>query len=79
MLCRVTVTTKQGARHAASVEYHRGHWKNPMTDAEVEAKFRKLAGHVLPPARVDALAECLWRLEALPDVGELMKLTVAGD
>lgn len=77
MLCRVTVTTKNGDRHAASVEYHRGHWKNPMTDAEVEAKFRKLALHVLPPAQVDALAACLWQLESLQDVGELMKLTAA--
>lgn len=77
MLCRVTVTTRDGARHAASVEYHRGHWKNPMTDAEVEAKFRKLALHMLAPAQVDALAACLWQLENLPDVGSLMKLTVA--
>jgi 2-methylcitrate dehydratase len=76
MLCRVSVTTKNGNRHEASVEYHRGHWRNPMSDAEVEAKFRKLALHVLQPAQVDELAACLWKLEQLQDVGELMKLTV---
>lgn len=76
MLCRVTVTTRDGQRHAASVEYHRGHWKNPMTDAEVEAKFRKLALHVLTPAQTDELAACLWQLEELADVGALMRLTV---
>lgn len=76
MLCRVTVTTRQGEKHEARVEYHRGHWRNPMTDAEVEAKFRKLALHVLEPAQVDALAACLWQLERLADVRELMALTV---
>jgi 2-methylcitrate dehydratase len=76
MLCRVTVATKDGKQHEASVEYHRGHWRNPMSDAEVEAKFRKLALHVLTPAQVDALASCLWQLERLQDVGELMQLTV---
>jgi len=76
MLCRVTLVTKAGKRHEARVEYHRGHWRNPMTDAEVEAKFRKLALHVLEPAQVDALAACLWKLEDLRDVGELMQLTV---
>jgi len=76
MLCRVTVTTRHGRKHEASVEYHRGHWRNPMTDAEVEAKFRKLALHVLTPAQADELAACLWNLEQLRDVGELMRLTV---
>jgi 2-methylcitrate dehydratase len=79
MLCRVTVTTKNGEKHAASVDYHRGHWKNPMTDAEVEAKFRKLALHVLAPAQVDALAARLWQLEHLQDAGELLKLTVSAN
>lgn len=76
MLCRVTIRTKDGRKHEASVEYHRGHWRNPMTDAEVEAKFRKLALHALKPAQVDELAACLWHLEQLQDVGELMRLTV---
>jgi hypothetical protein len=50
-----------------------------MTDAEVEAKFRKLALHVLAPAQVDALAARLWQLEHLQDAGELLKLTVSAN
>ncbi|RPI47173.1 MAG: MmgE/PrpD family protein, partial [Betaproteobacteria bacterium] len=78
MLCRLTVTTRSGARHETRVEYHRGHWKNPMTDTEVEAKFRKLARHVLPPARIDPLLARLWQLETVADVGEILRLTVPG-
>lgn len=77
MLCRLTVIMKSGERHEASVEYHRGHWRNPMTDDEVEAKFRKLALHVLEPAQVDQLAARLWTLEDTTQVGDLLRLTVA--
>jgi 2-methylcitrate dehydratase len=77
MLCRLTVVMKSGERHEASVEYHRGHWRNPMTDDEVEAKFRKLALHVLEPSQVDALADRLWQLEDTNQVGDLLRLTIA--
>ena len=33
-LCDLEVVLKSGMRKAVRVEYHRGHWKNPMTDAE---------------------------------------------
>ncbi|MCC6533894.1 MAG: MmgE/PrpD family protein [Burkholderiales bacterium] len=77
MLCRVTVATRQGTRFDATVDYHRGHWRNPMSDDEVEAKFRKLARHLLAQEKVDALAQRLWRLEELADAGEIVRLSVA--
>jgi 2-methylcitrate dehydratase len=76
MLCRLAVLTGSGARHTAEVAYHRGHWKNPMTDAEIEAKFRSLAAPVLTPARTDRLLERLWRLDEVPDAGEILRLTL---
>jgi 2-methylcitrate dehydratase PrpD len=54
----------------------RGTADNPLSPEELEAKFRRLAGVVLPPARVDALAGALRRLPELPDVGELARLAV---
>jgi 2-methylcitrate dehydratase len=77
MLCRVTVLTHSGAAHSAEVDYHRGHWKNPMSEGEVEEKFRKLARGTLAPARVDRLLERLWNLESLADAGEIVRLTAA--
>jgi 2-methylcitrate dehydratase len=76
MLCRVSVTTRSGAKHECRVEYHRGHWRNPMSDGEVEAKYRRMALQRLPAARVDELAERVWRLDETRDVGDILRLTV---
>jgi 2-methylcitrate dehydratase len=76
MLCRVSVTTRSGATHECRVEYHRGHWRNPMSDTEVEAKYRRMALQRLPAARVDELAERVWRLDETRDVGDILRLTV---
>jgi 2-methylcitrate dehydratase len=76
MLVRMTAVMRSGTEHEVIVRYHRGHWKNPMTDAEVEAKFRKLAGHVLAPAGIDALLDRLWHLEEVADAGDILRLTV---
>ena len=75
MLCDVEVVTKSGERYTAEVPYHKGHYKNPMTDAEVEAKFRSLAQDLLSPAQTDALLEKLWNLEQVEDIGEVLRLT----
>ena len=78
MLCRIVVVTTAGASHEASVQYHRGHWKNPMSQAEVEAKFRKLAANMLNDTQVQRLLAALWSLEDLPDAGEILRLTASG-
>ena len=75
MLCDMDVVLKNGAREAIRVEYHRGHPKNPMSDAEIEEKFRALAGQQMPAAQLDALLQQLWRLDTLTDMKPLFKLT----
>jgi 2-methylcitrate dehydratase len=77
MLCKLTLATRSGAAHTATVEYHKGHWKNPMSDAEVEGKFRPLAAKVLTAAQTDRLLATLWKLEEVSDVADLLRLTVA--
>jgi 2-methylcitrate dehydratase len=74
-LCDLEIVLKSGRRHATRVEYHRGHSKNPMTDGEMEEKFRSLASRHLPPARVDELVSQLWSLEKMPKAGALVELT----
>ncbi len=78
MLCKLTLVTKNGQHHTAMVEYHKGHWKNPMSDAEVETKFRSLAEKVQQQSRSDRLLETMWELENLVDAGDLVRLTAAG-
>ena len=75
MRCHFTLVTKSGTKHTTIVDYHKGHYKNPMTESEIEAKFRPLAAGVLHPAQTDRLLAALWRLEEQDNVHELMQLT----
>jgi 2-methylcitrate dehydratase len=74
-LCELDVTLRSGEHKSVRVEYHRGHSLNPMSDAEVEKKFRSLTEKMLPAGRVDALVGQLWKLEDLPEVGVLIAMT----
>jgi 2-methylcitrate dehydratase len=78
MLCRMTLVTTSGDTHTAVVEYHRGHWKKPMSDNQIEAKFTKLSHEVLNDSQSSRLLETLWRLDDLSDAGEIVRLTKAG-
>jgi 2-methylcitrate dehydratase len=75
-LCELEVVLKSGARKSFRVEYHRGHFKNPMTDAEMEEKFRSMAQKQLPPDRVDSLLRILWSIENEPQLNKLIAATV---
>ncbi len=76
-LCELEVVLKNGQRKTVRVEYHRGHPKNPMTDAEMEEKFRSLASRRLSAQRSDALLRQLWALDQMPQVGAIAQMTVA--
>ncbi len=74
-LCELEIVLKSGARKTFRVEYHRGHYKNPMTDAEMEEKFRLLAQRHVSASRVSALITRLWQIENEPQVSELVAAT----
>jgi 2-methylcitrate dehydratase len=78
MLCDLEVVLRSGGRKHVRVEYHRGHWRNPMSDAEMEAKFRSLADGAIPKRRQDELLSALWALDAAPNASALIALTLAG-
>ena len=75
MLCFLDLVTNSGQTYSAEVPYHKGHYKNPMTDAEVEQKFRSLAKDLLSPEQTDQLLDQLWKLEEVEDIGEVFRLT----
>ncbi len=66
---------KSGGRKTFRVEYHRGHFKNPMTDGEMEEKFRLMAQKHLSADRVDDLLRLLWRIESEPQVSTIIGAT----
>jgi 2-methylcitrate dehydratase len=71
-LCELEVVLTSGARKTVRVEYHRGHFKNPMTDAEMEEKFRLLAQKHLSADRVDNLLRLLGNIETEPQVSTII-------
>ena len=70
----VRVLMDDGTTYEELVEYPRGDPENPMTFADVKAKFLDLAGGILEEGTVEAVAKLVGRLEELGDVGELMEL-----
>ena len=71
---RVTVTMADGTQFVEEVEFPRGHALNPMTDAEVEQKFRTLVEPRYGKARADRMLAVGWELEKLKQPGELLDL-----
>ncbi|HYE93366.1 MAG TPA: MmgE/PrpD family protein [Terriglobales bacterium] len=70
----VTVTLTDGGTLVARVDQAKGAPRNPLTDAELEVKFRDAAGRVLPNDRVDALLRAVMTLETAADVRPLARL-----
>ena len=74
---RVRVLLADGVQHELFVERARGSLERPMTDAELDAKFRSLAAAELAPGGIERLAEQCWMLERLPDAGALARGSAA--
>ncbi len=74
---RVTVRLADGRVLQERVTAARGMPERPLTREELEAKFSRLAGVVLPAERVARLAAALRGLANLPDVAELAALAAA--
>jgi 2-methylcitrate dehydratase PrpD len=67
--CHMTVTLRDGRRIDKHEEYPKGQPENALTHDEIEDKFRRLAGAVIPPRAVDEVLRIVNRLEAIDDMG----------
>jgi 2-methylcitrate dehydratase PrpD len=54
----------------------RGGPENPMTQEELTAKFKCLAGEILSDKRMDEIIHTIYNLEQLDDISELTALLV---
>jgi 2-methylcitrate dehydratase PrpD len=73
---RVTVRTRDGRAFSHHVEHALGTLARPMSDANLEAKFRGLAREVLPPAQIEEAIHLCWTIAGLPDAGALARAAV---
>jgi 2-methylcitrate dehydratase PrpD len=72
----VTVTLQDGRSFTEVEEYNRGSAENPMSDADLRAKFDENASAFLSSAARVELADAVDALEGLPDVRTLVDLAV---
>jgi 2-methylcitrate dehydratase len=71
---RLEATLAGGRRLVAENEFPRGHDQNPMTDAEAEAKFQRMAAARLEPAQARRILDLCWRFDEVRDIGEVLQL-----
>jgi len=70
----ITIRLRNGRTLSERVDYPHGHARNPLTDAEVEAKFHALADPILGPDRATALCRWVWRIDQADNLNELAPL-----
>jgi 2-methylcitrate dehydratase len=73
---RVTLKLSSGKIISKQVNYHKGHPKNPMSDEEVEKKFRTLTKRQLSQNQAKRALEMFWALEKVNDVSKLFSALV---
>jgi 2-methylcitrate dehydratase PrpD len=73
---RVTIKLKNGTSYQERVDYARGTPGNPMTEAELQDKFRELASPVIPDEQVERIIQNVAELEKLDNVSKLAPLLV---
>lgn len=71
----VEVETVDGEVFTERSGYHRGHPKNPMSDREIEEKFRSLTVRRLGEAQASELLDLLWSVDEVARADDLLRLT----
>ena len=72
----IAIRLKDGRVLTKHVEHAIGSLARPMSDADLEAKFRKFAKGILSSGETDALLKLCWSLDKLKDAGEIARASV---
>jgi 2-methylcitrate dehydratase PrpD len=70
---RVTIVMNDQRRLEKYIEHCVGSARNPMTNAQLEAKFAALADGILPAGQTRRLMDMCWNVGSLPDAGQLAR------
>jgi len=72
---RVRVTLEDGRTFDKYVEHAIGSKEVPMTNEQLESKFRGLADDILGPEQAARLLALAWSIETLSDAAEICRLS----
>lgn len=71
---RVRVRMESGDEHAGEVRYPKGHARNPLSDAELNNKFRRIFAEQNRTEQGEAALQALWAFDHAKDVGDVLGL-----
>ena len=69
--CRIEVIKNNGQTEVAETSFPKGHGKNPLSDADVDAKFRRMACPTITEQQCEQALELIWSLENLPNIQDI--------
>ena len=72
----VSIRLKNGMTLEKYVEHAVGSLGTPMSDADLEAKFRGLTDPILSRSETDGLIGLCWEIGKLKDAGEVARASV---
>jgi 2-methylcitrate dehydratase PrpD len=75
---RVAIKLKNGKTVEKFVEHAIGSLARPMSDADLERKFRGLTKGILSDAECDRLITLCWEIGTLKDAGEVARASMPG-
>ncbi|MBI2303426.1 MAG: MmgE/PrpD family protein [Chloroflexi bacterium] len=76
---KVEILLRNGRSHLMRVDYPMGSTENPMTETEIEAKFRSLAGKVIDDHKASRVVQIANALEDLKGITPLMEMIALGN
>ena len=71
---RVTITLEDGKSHTHQTDIAKGDPSNPMSDAELEEKFRANGQQVFSSSSLDEIIKATWSLEKMQDLSSYLAL-----
>ncbi len=70
-LATVIVKTRDGKEYSAHTDYPKGDVENPVSDAELEDKFRLLTRKALSVQKASEVIKMVWHLDDLKEINQL--------
>ena len=74
---RVTITTVDGNQHTAVTDVAKGTPEDPLSDDEIEAKFRANAMGIISDQRMNEVINATWQFDSHENLGDYMSLLVS--
>jgi 2-methylcitrate dehydratase len=70
----VEIFTKKGQKYRCEFFQPKGHPMNPITDADIEEKFRSMASKFMGEKQMSEIITAIYNLDKLDDIGKLVNL-----